>query len=84
MIAYQALYNPMVEESGYTTLSTHLSREGAEKAIANHKAEQLKEFITTQEIEKQSPYYDPNNPYWTDDKFGQWEDWGVAKIEILP
>ena len=34
---YEALYNPMTEESAYRTLSLHRTREGAEKAIEDHK-----------------------------------------------
>jgi hypothetical protein len=72
MIAYEALYNPMTWESGYTTLSVHLSKEGAEKAIAFHKMEQMKKW--------EKMYEDEEEPY----KFGEFEDWCVQEIEIKP
>jgi len=71
MIVYQALYNPMVWESGYITLSIHLSKEGAEKSIALHKENKKKEF--------ESLYEGEEPPY----KFGSFEDWSVSELQIL-
>jgi hypothetical protein len=34
---YAFLYNPMIHESGYITVSIHRTREGAEKAMEWHK-----------------------------------------------
>jgi predicted nucleic acid-binding Zn-ribbon protein len=41
-ILYQALYNPMTEESAWHTLSVHKTRKGAEMAIAFHKEEKIR------------------------------------------
>lgn len=45
MKVFEALYNENPDESGYSTISIHLTREGAKKAIENHKRE-TKEFWT--------------------------------------
>ena len=73
MIVYQALYNPMIEESGYVTLSIHLSREGAEKVIAEHKEEAYKKWRRRYPEGEYEPF-----------SFGKFEDWYVAEIEVLP
>lgn len=71
---WEVLYNPMVEESGYVTISVHESRAGADKAMADHKeaerAKWLKENPTRQERERFP--------------FGKWEDWTVVETELLP
>jgi len=63
---YQALYNPMTEESAYATLSIHRTKEGAQKAIDYHKAQKL---------------IDHNNRY-PNLAFGEFEDWCVNEIEL--
>ena len=73
MKVYKALYNPMTWESGYITLSIHLSKEGAERAIAFHKMEEIKEWEKSYPDKKEEPY-----------KFGTFQDWKVEEIEILP
>ena len=42
---YAFLYNPMIHESGYVTISIHRTREGAEKALEWHKKECIDEEI---------------------------------------
>jgi hypothetical protein len=42
---YAFLYNPMIHESGYITISIHRTREGAEKAMEWHKKESIEEDI---------------------------------------
>ena len=71
--AYEALYNPMTWESSYGTLSVHLSKEGAEKAIAFHKMEKIKEWQRMYPEKEEQPY-----------EFGQFEDWAVREIRVLP
>ena len=73
MKVYQALYNPCIYDSGYITLSIHLSEEGAEKAIEQHKEQQYKEW---KEI-----YPDTKDENF---EFGEWERWETKEIEILP
>ena len=41
MKVYEALYNPMTEESCDGTLSIHLSMDGAKRAINEHKKKRL-------------------------------------------
>lgn len=73
MIVYEALFNHMTWESSYATLSIHLSREGAEKAIAFHKMEKIKEWEKLYPDEDDKPY-----------KFGDFEDWQIREVEVLP
>lgn len=70
---WEALYNPMTWESGYCTLSVHLSKEGAEKAIAFHKMEKIQEWEKLYPNEDDKPY-----------KFGEFEDWAVREVRVLP
>jgi hypothetical protein len=73
MRVYEALYNPMIWESGFVTLSLHLSKEGAEKAIAFHKMEKMKGWNERYPNEEDKPY-----------PFGEFELWSVGESEILP
>jgi len=73
MKLYQALYNQMIEESGYVTLSSHLSYDGAEQVIKEHRENKLKEFKNLYPKQKDEPY-----------KFGTFEDWFVDEIDVLP
>jgi hypothetical protein len=73
MNVFEALYNPMTYESSYGTLSLHLTREGAEKAIAFHKMEKQKEWEALYPEEDERPY-----------EFGAFEDWGIREVEIQP
>lgn len=75
MKIYQALYNPMTEESSYRTLSLHLSRRGAQKAIDEHKAK---------ERDKWSSMYGEDSDFEEPYPFGTFKDWDVQEIEVLP
>ncbi len=69
---FEATYNPMVHESGDITLSIHRTREGAEKAIEDHKAIQKKEY---DDLYKNDPDMVP----------GKWDDfqyWEVIETEL--
>ena len=64
---YAFLYNPMIHESGYITVSIHRTREGAEKALEWHKKECREEYA---EI-----HGDFIN-------FGHFESWQISEITI--
>ena len=70
---YEALYNPMTWESGYVTISVHLSKECAEKAIAFHKMEKIKEWQKLYPEKEDEPY-----------TFGDFEDWSIREIIVQP
>jgi len=72
-ILYQALYNPCVYESCVGVLSTHFSKEGAEKALEVHRQEKLDEF---------NDMIAEGNEY--DFKFGEDESWSIDTITVLP
>lgn len=75
-IIYEALYCCCIHESSYGTLSTHRSREGAEKAMNKHRDAEKKEW--------DEMYRDVEEPSLFEDmKFGQHEDWDVREIELL-
>lgn len=79
-IVYQALYCPFTEESDYGTLSIHFSREGAEKALKEHKEEIKKkhdEFINWQ---KEEGCYNPKS----DNRYNKFKSWVIKEVEILP
>lgn len=73
LIVWEALYNPMVWESGYTTLSVHASKEGAEKAIALHKMQMLKEWRDVYPEKHDEPH-----------EFGIFEDWTIREVKVIP
>ena len=72
MKVYSALYNPMIHESGYVTISLHRSMEGAVNAAEKHKAKRKKEFDRLWKNDS------PPSP------FGTFEDWAVDEVDILP
>jgi hypothetical protein len=70
---YAFIYCPCIYESVYSTVSIHYSKEGAEKAMNEHKEKALNEF----------------NECWLDDEirtfeFGFGEDWDITEITVLP
>ena len=70
---YAFLYNSCVHESSWATVSLHYSKEGAEKAMQEHKQKALDEF---------NEMYANDNEF--DFKFGEHEDWRVEPVEVLP
>ena len=68
MKIWEALYNEMIYESSYATLSLHLSKEGAEKAIEKHK-----------QIVKAKYKAKFNRGSW--DEF---KNWKIKETEVLP
>lgn len=70
---YQALYNPMTEESAFLTLSIHKTEQGARDALAK--------YIRELHEEHNSFYnYDVDDlPY----KFGEFQACRVEKTQVL-
>ena len=67
---YVAMYNPMIHESVYQTISLHETKRGAEMAIAFHRNEQLKEW---------NKIYNDNEEGF---KFGTSESWAIGTETI--
>ena len=70
---YAFLYNSCIHESSWATVSLHYSKEGAEKAMQEHKQKALDEF---------NEMYANDNEF--DFKFAEHEDWRVEPVEVLP
>lgn len=70
---YAFLYNSCVQESSWATISLHYTKEGAEKAMQEHKQKALDNF---------NKMYADNNKF--DFKFGEYEDWCVEPVEVFP
>jgi hypothetical protein len=70
---YAFLYNDCIHESTWRTISTHYSKEGAEKAMQEHKQKKLDEW---------NKMYQDDNEWGF--KFGIDEDWCIETIEVLP
>lgn len=70
---YAFLYNSCIHESSWATVSLHYSKEGAEKAMREHKQKELDEF---------NEMYANDNEF--EIKFGEHEGWCVKTIEVLP
>ena len=69
---YAFLYNDSIHESSWATVSLHYSKEGAEKAMNEHKQKALDEFNEEDEsFEKKFG-------------FGRFQDWRVVSINVLP
>jgi len=64
---YAFLYNPMIHESGYITVSIHRTREGAEKALICHKNDIKEEWDNEDHIFA----------------FDHFRDWEIEEIQIL-
>lgn len=81
MTVYAFLYNPMVHESAAYTVSLHLSKDGAIKAMEWHKEEKRKEWQLLVDFDEEK------GTEWGYDKmcpFGSMENWIVEPVEILP
>lgn len=73
MILYAALYNYMIYEAGYSTLSIHKTRQGARDSVAKE---------LRKEHENHNKIYDYNVDEMGS-PFGTFEAWDVQKIEVL-
>lgn len=72
MKIYQALYNYCEPEGSFETISIHRSKEGAEKAIENHKKEQYEIWETIYVKDKNERFV-----------FGEFEKWKINETELL-
>ena len=70
MKVYEALYNDCIHESSFATISIHKTKEGAEKAIHEHKMEKIKEH---QEI------YKDVIPEFNE---GNMQQWSIIETEL--
>lgn len=69
---YAFRYNPCTWESSTTTISIHLTKEGAQRVMRNHKAKERrkwKKMFPTPEAQKEFP-------------FGADEFWSIYQIKI--
>lgn len=82
MKIYAFIYNPMVEESGYITVSLHKTKKGAEEALKKHKAERLKEW-EAQDKERRARWGDDYEVLSNGLNFGVFEDWDIEEREVL-
>lgn len=73
IVIFEALYNPMTEESAYTTLSLHKTRDGAEDAIAEHKRKKKEDWKKVYPTKEDEPF-----------EFGTFEDWTTGETDVLP
>ena len=72
MKVFLAKHNDNIFESSSATLSVHLSREGAEKAVQEHKDEVYKEWEKLDDDDKEDFSFD-----WD-------KSWGVSEVDVLP
>jgi hypothetical protein len=72
MKVFLAKHNDNIFESTSRTISVHLSREGAEKAIQQHKDEVYKEWEKLDDDDKEDFSFD-----WD-------KSWGVSEVDVLP
>lgn len=73
MKVYAFMYNPMIEESAYATMSLHKTRKGAEMALDFHKVTKIKEWRELYPTSKDEPC-----------KINRFQDWIIKEVEILP
>lgn len=67
------MYNPMIEESNWDTMSLHKTKRGAEIAMELHKSEAKKKY------DEQAKILGGTWPI----EFGAFEGWGVFEMEIF-
>ena len=79
---YAFIYNPMIEESTYSTISLHKTKEGAEIALKSHRDEIKSMWEKRDEFERKE--YGDEYDILKSSSFGKWEDWKIEEIYILP
>ena len=82
MKVYAFKYNPFIHESADAVVSLHKTREGAEKAMEDHKNQRKKEWEEHDQWQREE-YGDSYETLCTA-KFGQSESWAVEEVEVLP
>lgn len=81
---YEALHNPMTEESSPYTISIHFSKEGAEKAIKKSKTKVKYEHTKMRNYcLKQGDTHSAEHLY-SKDQWDKFNWWGINETEILP
>jgi len=70
---YEFLYNSMIEESAYTTMSIHITREGAEKSMKAHQKKEKEDWISFYSEMKEKPPC----------KFNKFKDWRIQRRHVL-
>jgi hypothetical protein len=78
MKVFAFLYNSMTEESSWGVVSLHHSKEGAEKAMQEHKEKERSKWL--EHIDWVIKEYG-ENCYKT--PFGQFQDWCIQEMEVL-
>ena len=71
MIVYAALYNGMIHESSFATLSLHRTRRGAEMAIEFHKQEVKKEHDEVFDDKHPAPF-----------AYDEFKAWLIEEMEV--
>jgi len=79
---YAFMYNPMIEESVWATMSLHETRKGAEKAMKLHKSMKKKEWKRHDKWQRKE-YGEDYKLLKTGSEFGRWEDWCIKEVEVL-
>lgn len=78
MKLYQATYSDCIYESGFSTISIHRTKEGAEKALKSHRRKEVrklrKNYLEMLEL-------DPTGNY-EQGKIQKWQQWLVIPIEL--
>lgn len=69
---WEALYCSCIHESSSATISIHKTKQGAEKAIKEHRDKELAEF---------NELFKSSNDFGI--KFGEHESWNIVETEIF-
>lgn len=72
-VLYQFLYNPMVHDCGWVTISTHRTPLGAENAKETHRSDAYNDWLEEYPTEEQRKLH----------PFGKDEDWRIGITELL-
>lgn len=86
---YEFVYCGMTEESSYATISLHRTREGAEKAMEKHKAEEKIKYDKQMQRYVESWKKEGNDEETIKvlsesiGEFGRFQDWGINEIEVV-
>lgn len=78
MKIYEALYNEMIHESSYATISIHKTKQGARNALAKYIWKERKKHYSIYKSHG-GTIPDDEPPYI----FGQFEAWDVAETTLL-
>jgi hypothetical protein len=83
LVLYKFLYNCSVCESAASTMSSHLTEEGAKQALKTHKNKLRREWIDrNKEIREDVDLTEEQKEYYIDKKFGDDKWWGIEEVKI--